>query len=114
MRDGCGEGDKTYVMGRYLPTGGGLGDLPTPAEITGAGVRVCAHEDGDGGEISGSYGGDTTTGGTVGVMGGENASGLATVTERATERPFILSEGLPPVPHKLVARRVCGYGGVTP
>ena len=92
-----------------LPAGVGLGDMPDAGSVSRLGLRVVEEGGGRGGgesleESGGERGKD---GGDKGV---EKSSGGSAPTEQkgAVSKPFVLSEGLPPVPHKLVARILRG------
>ena len=79
---------------------GGRGDMPDAGSVSRLGLRVAEEGGGRGGgksheEIGGECEGD----------GGDRGAGkLPTERKGAVGKPFVLSEGLPPVPHKLVAR----------
>lgn len=83
------------VMCRCLSAGDELGALPDPESVRQLGLNVV----GEGGDSGG---------GVVGDSGGEGPSSCPPLrpdseSKGAVGKPFVLSEGLPPVPHKLVA-----------
>ena len=61
---------------------------------------------------------DDNTQEVVDQTSGEGISMVKATANSAPATPFLLGEGLPPIPAKLVAkiqkRRVCGHGGAPP
>ena len=82
----------------YLPIGERLGGMPAAGSVDRLGLRVTGDGDGEGG---GEGEGGDEGGGSDGTT---DVPPKATTSKGAVARPFILSEGLPPVPHKLLSR----------
>ena len=80
-------------------TGSGLGAMPGAESVDRLGLKVTGADDPEGG-------GGGETGDGVGV--GTTAAPEASTSKGVASKPFILSEGLPPVPHKLVLRVLRG------
>ena len=94
--------------GPCLHTGAGLGDMPEVRELERLGLRVT---DGEGGDSR--SGGDAGDVGETTMATTESGERVTTdpkheATKGGVGKPFILSEGLPPVPQKLVARILRG------
>ena len=77
--------------------------MPGAESVDRLGLKVTGADDPEGG---GS--GDTNVGGQTGVGVGTTAAPEASTSKGVASKPFILSEGLPPVPHKLVLRVLRG------
>ena len=87
----------------FPPTEDVLGEMPPTEAIQELGLPV----------VSGDLPAELTSGIAAGIASGAGGSGSedgrgVTAAKLVAEKPFILSEGLPPVPSRLVARILRG------
>ena len=78
--------------------------MPDAGSISRLGLRKTGGEDGGDDKEGGGDGGKVPDGGDD----GEHTDGSIRESKGVAGKPFILSEGLPPVPHKLVSRILRG------
>ena len=83
-----GQGD----CGRcFPPAGDGLGEMPGAESVAGLGVSVVG-------------GATAAPEGVTPSAGARSADHVEVEPKSSVSRPFILNEGLPPIPHKLATR----------
>ena len=91
-----------------------LGEMPTPNEMAELSLPIAGSQQGGGGSsansASHSASGDTSTTDSISLGSRDETTGttLPPATQEDVHQPFILSEGLAPVPVKLVAKILRG------